>query len=639
MDDLDELLADLESTSNQLKASKPPSESRPQTSQTPTSPIYTEIQNGNLRGAKNTSRFPTGISQPEPLYEPQQRQIPSGDNYIYAQPHATQNNNSSNVGGFSQSNVTYSSIYTPKSAATNPAASYTSASPPPKPARHRSPVAPSPQQGTAFTYPDAYNNKTYQSTKMANLSELDSLLKDLETAQFQIQNTPAPAPAPTHSSPSKAPPPTVAPKPKKSGRGPNADYTNDQKNIIHQGPSPGMTSYLQATTVDVQHSAAPQAPAQPLTSNNHPQQPTITQPPPRSASSATRELDDLMASLSDFQLSSSQPSSPQPAAIPTRAAEPNYAQPHKLTASTEQTVHASQAGVVHADAPQVNNQQQQPGMQQQQQQQPQQPQEAVRGNQLDSMLGHLQTDMNRQGVTTVAKGACAACEKQIVGQIVTALGQTWHPEHFVCHQCQSELGTQNFFERESRAYCEKDYHELFSPRCAYCNGAILDKCVTAMDKTWHPEHFFCAQCGKPFGDDGFHEKNGKPYCKDDYFDMFAPKCGGCQRPIMENYITALNVQWHAECFVCGECRTPFNGSSFFDHGGIPYCEIHYHSVRGSLCAGCNKPITGRCITAMQKKFHPEHFVCAFCLKQLNKGTFKEQNDKSYCHPCFVRLFS
>lgn len=35
---------------------------------------------------------------------------------------------------------------------------------------------------------------------------------------------------------------------------------------------------------------------------------------------------------------------------------------------------------------------------------------------------------------------------------------------------------------------EPDYHNLFSPRCAYCNGAILDKCVTALDKTWHTEH-------------------------------------------------------------------------------------------------------------------------------------------------------
>ncbi|XP_068450042.1 uncharacterized protein [Clinocottus analis] len=260
-------------------------------------------------------------------------------------------------------------------------------------------------------------------------------------------------------------------------------------------------------------------------------------------------------------------------------------------------------------------------------------------NKLDNMLGSLQSDLNRLGVQTVAKGVCGACKKPIVGQVVTAMGRTWHPEHFVCTHCQEEIGSRNFFEREGQPYCEKDYHNLFSPRCHYCNGPILDRVVTALDKTWHPEHFFCAQCGAFFGPEGFHEKDGKAFCRKDYFDMFAPKCGGCARAILENYISALNSLWHPECFVCRECFTPFINGSFFDHEGQPYCESHYHEHRGSLCSGCQKPITGRCITAMGKKFHPEHFVCAFCLKQLNKGTFKEQNDKPYCQGCFVKLFS
>ncbi|NP_001372912.1 paxillin isoform 7 [Homo sapiens] len=260
------------------------------------------------------------------------------------------------------------------------------------------------------------------------------------------------------------------------------------------------------------------------------------------------------------------------------------------------------------------------------------------GSQLDSMLGSLQSDLNKLGVATVAKGVCGACKKPIAGQVVTAMGKTWHPEHFVCTHCQEEIGSRNFFERDGQPYCEKDYHNLFSPRCYYCNGPILDKVVTALDRTWHPEHFFCAQCGAFFGPEGFHEKDGKAYCRKDYFDMFAPKCGGCARAILENYISALNTLWHPECFVCRECFTPFVNGSFFEHDGQPYCEVHYHERRGSLCSGCQKPITGRCITAMAKKFHPEHFVCAFCLKQLNKGTFKEQNDKPYCQNCFLKLF-
>lgn len=93
---------------------------------------------------------------------------------------------------------------------------------------------------------------------------------------------------------------------------------------------------------------------------------------------------------------------------------------------------------------------------------------------LDSMLGNLQADMSRQGVNTSQKGCCSACDKPIVGQVITALGKTWHPEHFTCAHCTQELGTRNFFERDGKPYCEPDYHNLFSPRCAYCNGPILD---------------------------------------------------------------------------------------------------------------------------------------------------------------------
>jgi len=257
---------------------------------------------------------------------------------------------------------------------------------------------------------------------------------------------------------------------------------------------------------------------------------------------------------------------------------------------------------------------------------------------LDMMLGDLQEDMNKQGIKTKLKGVCGACTKPIVGQVITALGRTWHPEHFTCNQCNQELGTQNFFERDGKPFCEHCYHSLFSPRCALCKGAILDKCISALDQTWHPECFLCSGCDKQLGDDGFHEKDGAAYCKDCYFGQFAPKCGGCNLPITENYISALNKQWHPGCFVCKECQEPFHDGSFYEHDGFPYCENHYHALRGSLCAGCHKPIQGRCITAMFRKFHPEHFVCSFCLKQLNKGTFKEQGDKPYCHECFDRLF-
>ncbi|KAM5199991.1 paxillin isoform 6-T7 [Hipposideros larvatus] len=417
----------------------------------------------------------------------------------------------------------------------------------------------------------------------SNLSELDRLLLELNAVQH---NPPGFSADEANSSPllpgalsshygipennsllGGKPGPLMKEKPKRNGGRGLEDVRPSVESLLDELES-SVPSPVPAITVNQAEMSSPQR----VTSSQ--QQTRI------SASSATRELDELMASLSDFKfMAQGKTGSSSPPGGPPKP-----------------------------------------------------------GSQLDSMLGSLQSDLNKLGVATVAKGVCGACKKPIAGQVVTAMGKTWHPEHFVCTHCQEEIGSRNFFERDGQPYCEKDYHNLFSPRCYYCNGPILDKVVTALDRTWHPEHFFCAQCGAFFGPEGFHEKDGKAYCRKDYFDMFAPKCGGCTRAILENYISALNTLWHPECFVCRECFTPFVNGSFFEHDGQPYCEVHYHERRGSLCSGCQKPITGRCITAMAKKFHPEHFVCAFCLKQLNKGTFKEQNDKPYCQNCFLKLF-
>ncbi|KFP92336.1 Paxillin, partial [Apaloderma vittatum] len=459
----------------------------------------------------------------------------------------------------------------------------------------------------------------------SNLSELDRLLLELNAVQhnpasgFTADEAGRSPSLPSVTGPhyvipegssavgGKAAPPTKE-KPKRNGARGIEDVRPSVESLLDELES-SVPSPVPAITVSQGEVSSPQR----VTASQ--QQTRI------SASSATRELDELMASLSDFKVPST--------ACPChscrwfflqnpRSPQGGWSLGTHLTFFVFSWPQFMAQGKAGSSSP---------------------PSTASKpGSQLDTMLGSLQSDLNKLGVATVAKGVCGACKKPIAGQVVTAMGKTWHPEHFVCTHCQEEIGSRNFFERDGQPYCEKDYHNLFSPRCYYCNGPILDKVVTALDRTWHPEHFFCAQCGAFFGPEGFHEKDGKAYCRKDYFDMFAPKCGGCARAILENYISALNTLWHPECFVCRECFTPFINGSFFEHDGQPYCEVHYHERRGSLCSGCQKPITGRCITAMGKKFHPEHFVCAFCLKQLNKGTFKEQNDKPYCQNCFLKLF-
>nr|XP_008173719.2 transforming growth factor beta-1-induced transcript 1 protein isoform X1 [Chrysemys picta bellii] len=391
----------------------------------------------------------------------------------------------------------------------------------------------------------------------AGLCELDRLLQELNATQFNI----------TDEIMSQFP----------SNKGPDGEKRKEKSEDAGEGGSPSRSA-------------------------------GSTPPPVKpSATSATLELDKLMASLSDFRVQSNLPGvSAAPPPAPTRV---SLAQ--QLVVSS---VCPSPSGPAPTAAP------------------------APQGGNLDSMLVMLQSDLSRQGISTSTKGLCASCQKPIAGQVVTALGNTWHPEHFVCTHCQKEMGGSNFFEKDGAPYCERDYFQLFSPRCGLCNEPILDKMVTALDKNWHPEHFCCVKCGRPFGEEGFHEKDGQQYCRQDFYELFSTRCQGCSQAILENYISALSALWHPECFVCRECYAPFLQGSFFEHGGRPFCETHYHKQRGSLCWGCEKPIAGRCITAMARKFHPEHFVCAFCLKQLNKGTFKEQNDKPYCHPCFLKLF-
>uniref|UniRef100_A0A3Q3AT12 Paxillin n=1 Tax=Kryptolebias marmoratus TaxID=37003 RepID=A0A3Q3AT12_KRYMA len=459
------------------------------------------------------------------------------------------------------------------------------------------------EEDHVYSFPNKHKTSDSSSAAMtsalgSNLSELDRLLLELNAVQQSSPSFPTteeaapplPSSSITHYENGSAPDILVSPpaqeKPKRNGTRP-------------EEARPTVESLLDELEGSVPSPRYEVSSLKVFSSTRHNDLDTSSQQQARiSASCATRELDELMASLSDFKLHIDEDGGDGGMSVP---------RPSRLIMAQ------GKAGVAGGPPTQVNK--------------------------LDNMLGSLQSDLNKLGVQTVAKGVCGACCKPIVGQVVTAMGRTWHPEHFVCTHCQDEIGSRNFFEREGQPYCEKDYHNLFSPRCYYCNGPILDKVVTALDRTWHPEHFFCAQCGSFFGPEGFHEKDGKAYCRKDYFDMFAPKCGGCYRAILENYISALNNLWHPECFVCRECFTPFVNGSFFEHDGQPFCEVHYHERRGSLCSGCQKPITGRCITAMSKKFHPEHFVCAFCLKQLNKGTFKEQNDKPYCHSCFIKLFS
>jgi len=262
------------------------------------------------------------------------------------------------------------------------------------------------------------------------------------------------------------------------------------------------------------------------------------------------------------------------------------------------------------------------------------------GDDLDSLLSNLGDQMGGIDADDPAgRGKCAKCKKEIAGEVLQAMGKHWHPEHWACGNCGKLIGTDDFYDQDGLPHCATCYKASFCPRCAHCNESILDRCVTALGAKWHPEHFICQQCLQGFPDGQFYEHDSKPYCKNCFGSVHAPRCGACDGAIEGDCVNALGNTYHPKCFVCSYCQCSFAGGSFFESGGKPLCETHYHAQTGAVCGGCGKPITGQSVSALGKKYHAANcFVCAFCMNPLAGGNYSEKNGKAYCGECHSRLF-
>lgn len=74
-----------------------------------------------------------------------------------------------------------------------------------------------------------------------------------------------------------------------------------------------------------------------------------------------------------------------------------------------------------------------------------------------------------------------------------------------------------------------------------------------------------------------------------------------------------------------------------DTDGKIYCEQDYFLLFGDRCARCNEFITDQAVTAMDMKWHIEHFTCEKCTKPLNNTQFLSWKDKPYCRPCHASI--
>jgi hypothetical protein len=119
--------------------------------------------------------------------------------------------------------------------------------------------------------------------------------------------------------------------------------------------------------------------------------------------------------------------------------------------------------------------------------------------------------------------------------------------------------------------------------CRGCGLPIWGNYFTALGGTWHPEHFVCAACGRPIADTSFNLHQGAPYHAACYANQVAPRCAYCARPLLGEYsidswgttYCKQHQQEYAHCAYCGRLVPPGQqeqpSSSYSEPVRCPIC--------------------------------------------------------------------
>lgn len=172
------------------------------------------------------------------------------------------------------------------------------------------------------------------------------------------------------------------------------------------------------------------------------------------------------------------------------------------------------------------------------------------------------------------------------------------------------------------------------PICAVCGSPIRGPFIVAIGKSWCPDHFLCSnsQCRRSLQDTGFVEEHQQLYCEHCYEAYFAPMCSKCGARIKGDCLNALDKQWHPQCFVCAYCHRPFGNSSFYMEDGQPYCEKDWNELFTTKCVGCGFPIEAgdRWVEALNNNYHSQCFKCTICHKNLEGQGFYAKGGRPFC---------
>ncbi|XP_072784074.1 actin-binding LIM protein 2 isoform X7 [Taeniopygia guttata] len=238
---------------------------------------------------------------------------------------------------------------------------------------------------------------------------------------------------------------------------------------------------------------------------------------------------------------------------------------------------------------------------------------------------------------------CNTCGKPCKGEVLRVQNKYFHIKCFVCKACGCDLAQGGFFVRQGDYICTLDYQRLYGTRCFSCDEFIEGEVVSALGKTYHPDCFVCAVCRLPFPAGDRVTFNGKecicqkcslpPSSSTGSFPVQNLRnCGGCGSEIKNGQsLVALDKHWHLGCFKCNTCGKLLN-AEYISKDGVPYCETDYHAKFGIRCDNCEKYITGRVLEAGEKHYHPTCARCVRCNQMFAEGEEMYLQGISIWHP-------
>ncbi|KAM9603133.1 actin-binding LIM protein 3 isoform 8-T8 [Morphnus guianensis] len=237
---------------------------------------------------------------------------------------------------------------------------------------------------------------------------------------------------------------------------------------------------------------------------------------------------------------------------------------------------------------------------------------------------------------------CYRCGDTCKGEVVRVQSNHFHIRCFTCQVCGCDLAQSGFFFKNQEYICTHDYQQLYGTRCDSCGDFITGEVISALGRTYHPKCFVCSTCRKPFPIGDKVTFSGKDcVCQNCSHSLISTKpikihgpshCAGCKEEIKQGQsLLALEKQWHVSCFKCQTCGIILTGE-YISKDGIPYCESDYHAQFGIKCETCDRYISGRVLEAGGKHYHPTCARCVRCHQMFTEGEEMYLTGSEVWHP-------